>query len=413
MPVDLERKYLSHSVHNSERMSYRGCKRRWSWIFRDGYYPLSTAPPLEFGVAYHKAMETYYEPLTWELMHSSPQGKATVEQHAVNKFHDINDKQFGRAFNSGLYSGDQLDELKVMYKERSELGEGMLRYYFSYAPSMDNFKPVRVEISFELPLTDPDTSEQMYCKCQNCWLTYAKNRLPTMVPDDIYTFYQNWIGLPVTFGGRADALMEDEYGQYWLFDWKTAATIRDDDRFLDTDDQITGYCTAFYRLGVPVRGFIYHEQRKAFPIPPTENKSTRLGCRYSKNKQQATSYDLYLTTVKEHDTLAFKEGLYDDMLDYLQSEGIVFSKRKEVLRSKKELDNAYDYMCREARRMITETETYPEPGRFNCSNCAFREPCISRNQGADYLYTLNSLFEVREPYWVQNEELSSDKRYRG
>src|SRR5690348_5344256 len=53
---------LTHQLHTSERMSRRGCRRRWDWVFHGMYYPTITAKPLEFGVAYHKAMETLYDP---------------------------------------------------------------------------------------------------------------------------------------------------------------------------------------------------------------------------------------------------------------------------------------------------------------------------------------------------------------
>src|SRR4051794_31695213 len=56
---------LTHSIHTSGRKSFRGCRRRWNWIFNDYWYPRTTAKPLEFGVAFHKGMETLYEPLLW------------------------------------------------------------------------------------------------------------------------------------------------------------------------------------------------------------------------------------------------------------------------------------------------------------------------------------------------------------
>jgi hypothetical protein len=56
---------LCHEIHTSERKSFRACRRRWDWLFRGHYYPVETAKPLEFGIAYHKAMEVWYNPDTW------------------------------------------------------------------------------------------------------------------------------------------------------------------------------------------------------------------------------------------------------------------------------------------------------------------------------------------------------------
>src|ERR1700750_1328375 len=57
---------LTHSIHTSQRRSFRGCRRRHDWIFNQFYYPAVTAKPLEFGVAFHAALEVFYNPDTWD-----------------------------------------------------------------------------------------------------------------------------------------------------------------------------------------------------------------------------------------------------------------------------------------------------------------------------------------------------------
>lgn len=387
-----------HSVHNSERMSYRGCLRRWDWVFNQGYYPLTTAPPLEFGKSYHVAMEKYYNPSTWWMTKADEETRTTHQLAAIGSYTRSTREQLVAALR--MAEGPQReDELRAEYQERIDLGTGMLKYYFSLAPQLDNFTPVKTEVGFEIPLINPDTEEPLWCRCPDC-LKFD--------PDN---------GRPVTYGGRIDMLAEDPEGDYWIFDWKTAASIPDRNDFLETDDQITGYCCAFRKLGIPVKGFIYHEQRKAYPQPPKENATSRKGCRFSVNKQQATDYDTFIATVSKEDWTAFEAGFYDDFLDWLKESGPRFSRRSRQHRSPKRLENAYINMCREAMDMVAYREgkpVYPQHGRFNCSNCAFREPCIAQQSGYDYQYTLDTLYEIRPPYWLdpKRKEMSSDKSYR-
>jgi len=53
---------LVHEIHTSERGSFRGCRRRWDWIFNQNYYPKMTPKHFDFGTAFHKALETYRMP---------------------------------------------------------------------------------------------------------------------------------------------------------------------------------------------------------------------------------------------------------------------------------------------------------------------------------------------------------------
>lgn len=68
---EMVEKSLTHEIHTSERKSFRGCRRRWDWIFRGNYYPVVTAKPLEFGIAYHLAQG-----------YGSPTQSEDVEVHA-------------------------------------------------------------------------------------------------------------------------------------------------------------------------------------------------------------------------------------------------------------------------------------------------------------------------------------------
>jgi hypothetical protein len=398
---------LCHEIHTSERKSFRACRRRWDWLFRGHYYPYETAKPLEFGIAYHKAMEVWYNPNTWEA------DREAIAALAILTFEDECEAQL-KAFLKQAQVPYIESEVRADYKERVELGRGMLKYYFTnVSPVRDKgFKPVKVEIGFKVGIKHPDTGQQLYCRCDECFVKAARyySNHPEVDPTE-FTSEEDWLGLPVVYAGRIDMLAQDYHGNYWIYDWKTAAQIRADmDQHLDLDDQITSYLWALRELQVPTEGFVYVEQWKNYPQEPKQNKNRRLGCLYSVSKQQAVRYDTYLACVKENDKAAYEEGCYDEFLAWLENEGPTFDQRYQKHRTGIELDQAGINIGLEALDMIDpKLRVYPSPGRFGCSSCAFRTPCMGKNLGEDYQYALNTLYEKREHYYVRQQASTETK----
>ena len=403
---------LVHEIHTSERRSFRACRRRWDWLFREGYYPIVTAKPLEFGTAFHKAMEVYYDPKTWSW------DREVVAAMAITAFVEKCEKQKNEAIaaTGHLYlDGEQEED----YGERVELGKGMLKHYFEeLCPKLDRgWKPIEVEIGFMVAVPNPETGEEaIWCRCERCWdkWTLAQGTLGFwngMSKEEATVFSGTWNGLPVVYAGRLDMLARDENNHLWIFDWKTARSIPDDHTFLYLDDQVGSYVWALRRgLGIDVKGFVYREIRKGFPQPPKQNKVRRLGRIFSVAQNQDTDYDTYLATVSEQDKQAFEDGLYDEFLEFLKNEGIVYYSNSQIAKSPLELDEIERNIGYEALDMIDPSlRIYPSAGRFGCSFCAFREPCMEKNSGGDYQYGLDTLFEVREPYYIRNDPSTESK----
>ena len=212
-------------------------------------------------------------------------------------------------------------------------------------------------------------------------------------------------------------LAQDEDGNYWVFDWKTAARLAGkdagtDDDFMLLDDQITSYCWALWVLGFPIAGFVYAEIKKAVPEEPEPNKHIRLGRMYSVSRQIATTYEMYYRTVSENDPQAFAAGLYDDFLEFLKSpEGPKYHVRHQIKRTEIELRNAGINIWHEASEMTEPNHRiFPSPGRFACTNCAYKEPCVMMNRGEDYQYALNTLFEKRTKHYWEDRAPSTDSK---
>lgn len=414
---------LVHTLHTTTMRSYRGCRRRWSWVFRDYYYPTMTPMPLEFGVAFHYAMEYLYDPLTWH-------DKEVALQLAKVALMEKIDEQVD---NFRKHHGELDPEQEADYKSRRKLGLDMLQYYYDKVlPKYDHgFKPIKVEVKFEVPIKDPDGKE-LWCKCNDCWRRYWNHNvgkqafntwqqtLNGFVPlsERVGEFRGPWRGLPVTFGGRIDMLAEDENGEYWIFDWKTAQRIasgedhQSDDSFLLLEDQITSYCWALHVLGIDVAGFVYAEIKKAVPTEPEPLKRAYKGRLYSANKQDAYDADLYEQTVQEGDPNGYHNGLYDEFIEYLRTEGsTTFHLRHQVHRNSDELRSAGYNIWLQAKEMTSpDLPIYPSPGRFACKGCAFQEPCLGTNRGEDVQYYLDSMYEKRNKHYYEDAPPSTDKR---
>jgi len=413
---------LTHSIHTSERKSFRGCRRRWDWISRQFYYPTVTARPLEFGVAFHAAMERYYE--FYLGLFTNPDPDAAL-QLALAEFKKVTKEQKSKyiKLNSGIDP-----EMEEDYKDRVETGEAMLNYYFkNLAPIHDKgLKPLKVEIKFEVPIANPYTGEQdLWCKCDWCWRRYWRHinqARPTLfgVPYTEDITKQTWEGLPVTYGGRIDILFEDELGQLWIGDWKTAARLsgtETSDEYLWNDDQITAYVWALRFIGFNVAGFIYAEIKKAVPEEPEPLKVTRLGRLFSVSKNINTTWEMYENTVKENDPSAYANGLYTDFIEYLKVDGPQFHRRHMVTRNDEECVQAGINIWKEAKEMTNpDILIYPNQGRFHCkglsasSGCAFWEPCLAKNRGEDVQYALDTMYQKLDRHYWETAEPTTDKR---
>jgi hypothetical protein len=388
---------LTHEIHTSERKSFRACRRRWDWIWRENYYPFMTAKPLEFGIAFHKAMETWYEPSTWKS------DREFVLNLTVTAFIRSCEEQKKKALEEQDLPALE-DEVEQDYQERFNLGIGMLGYYCTVvSPKIDqDWTPVKVEISFIVPIPNPETGDPyIWCSCKRC-----QEKINNAGGPEVLGTYS----LPVTYAGRLDALFEDRRGRLWIADWKTALQLMKDEEWLELDDQVGSYVWALNKLKLPVAGFIYREQRKGFPQAPQENKQRRLGRLFSVNANQQTDYDTYLETVYTRDRGVYEAGLYNEFLEMLRNESIEFYSNHQVAKTPEQLQSIEYNIGLEALDMLEpDLRIYPSAGRFGCSFCAFRTPCIEKNSQHDYKYALDTMYERREHYYVRTQPSTESK----
>lgn len=381
-----------HEIHNSERKSFRGCRRRWNWAYREGIVPIDTEERFDFGIAFHRGMETFYTPEAWKTTDSDEKAAAALESFLL-------ECELQRRRYLETHKLTELpQEVDDNFRNRLDLGAGMLAYHAKYVhPKEDDwFRPVAVEIPFEVPLLDPDRPGNLL-RCTSspfCGQNHSNDR----TNDDSI----------VVYAGRVDALMEDVKwgGGYWIWDHKTAATLANDEEFLQLDDQVGGYCWALsIKLNLAIKGFIYAECRKDFPRQPRLLKRTQKGCQFSTAKTQATSIEIFEPYVAKHDPEAFLRGCYDEYLDYLRGSGAtLFSQRFTVIKTDLEQENIGENIAIEAADMVdSKLRIYPNVSRFHCKPCKYREPCHSMFLGEDVDYLLggDNFTQTDRRYWME------------
>lgn len=379
---------MPHEIHTSERRSFRGCRRRWNWAYREGFVPEQPPKPLEFGIAFHMGMEAFYEPSRWTTTSVNDKIQIAVEvftQECISQ----RDKYLENTNQAHLDSAQGDD-----YMERVELGAGMfLNYGLTVHTRFDDWiEPVYVEVPFTVPIQHPERDEPLRClNSPHCGQSHSND--PTS--DDSL----------VVFSGRVDAIMKDKrYGGYLIWDHKTAASLAPNDDFLQLDDQVGSYPWALSTvLGIDVRGFIYQEIRKDYPRPPDPLKKKWGGRLFSTNKQQATTAAIFVPHVKMHDPEGFADSKYDDYIQYLHSdEAPKFHQRFTVIKSDRELYEIGRNISLEAADMVEPNlRIYPAVGRFTCTSCAFRQPCLGTFMGEDVDYLFETQYlQTNRRYWM-------------
>jgi hypothetical protein len=368
----------THEQHTSEDRSFRSCRQRWDWAYRQGYVPDRRQKALENGIVFHEGLQVFYTPETWETTTAEEKLQASIDTI-------VRCCEEQRAFFLSLSNQEKLafpdgDD----YSDRIDLLIEMMTWYArNVHPEQDNwFRPVMVEVAFQVPLTDPQTGEQLYCSNPGTQPGQCGQNHP--------------VGAPVTFDGRVDMIIEDKlYGGYFAWDHKTAGILMTEDKVLHLDEQVLGYMWALRdSLGIDVRGFLYCEYRKDYPKPPELLTRRYKGKLFSTTKDQPTTYSIFKAWVEKYDPEGYNEGCYKEYLDFLRSkDATVFHKRWTILKTPTELANAGRDIANQAAEMVDpRLRIYRSANKMQCKTCPYYQPCRGQLAGEDYLYSLNTLF---------------------
>jgi hypothetical protein len=192
-------------VRNSEVQTWKTCRHRWAWTYRDERQAAQAAGALRFGSLIHAALAAYYPP----GRKRGPAPWDTYEQEYYAQATEQRDRGFD------VFS----DEAWV---NALDLGVGMLHGYVArYQDEDQEYEVISSEQTFQLPVRVPE---------QRTWLEEDKAALvlPPFTFKAVGTFDGVWRHLP---SGRLlfkehktctaislDGLpMDEQAGMYWTY----------------------------------------------------------------------------------------------------------------------------------------------------------------------------------------------------
>jgi PD-(D/E)XK nuclease superfamily len=381
-------------IYGSVVKSFQTCRLKYHWQFLQGYSPIVTAEALEFGSAFHAGMEALFDPYTWDM--------PLIEAYRRAKAVFVGRCEQQRQRYLSMIEAYQLDpQQEVDVTNRIELGCGMLR---KVARTVDRkkYRPASVEEEAFAQVVD-EKDEPLFCQCDECWKKYMAAWPGAPLLDHRYA-REAWVGLPVFYGVRIDAVLVDQDGGYWIVDWKSASQLLQDPLILELDGQIASYGWALIQsLNLDFKGFHYVQIRKDVAHPPKLLLHPRLGRWYSTAKNQRTDFLIASTTFKKGDPEAYEAGLYSEYLEYLRTDGPKFIMWHTVYKTDRQLKTIGNDLYMAIADMLDNPKIYAESG-FHCRFCAFQLPCLERQSGEDYQYLLDNEYEQRGLYYILERE---------
>lgn len=406
-PPTIPDKYEVIPIHNSDRGSFRRCRRYWDWssparhnlTIRADVYGIN--PPLFFGTGIHYALENYYNPLLkrdpvesfktwWDIQWRG--GEVTPEW--LDKVYDLNPVAVASHphYEATLYKIKGLEEIlpdpnKEEFDELFELGVSMMQHYKEYAERMDGFEVVATEHTFSIPVWDYEN---------DCILMAIDHReeSPNVGKE-----------LEVHARGRMDAMTVSPTDKFGIIDHKTAQSIGEEYFVkLEQDEQCTAYLYAaqveanYYDLphkGQPFEEVLYNVLRKAVPRPPTVLKT---GMFSVDRLNESTTYEILTDWIARNLPGVALSDKQQGYVDYLREVGDEqFFIRRHVRRNQHELAAAGYHLYLETMDMMRNPRIYPnKTNDWKCRNCQFRPPCLAKDSGADWQSLIKDNYSVNK-----------------
>lgn len=336
-------------IRTSDRIMYKRCRRRWGWQshMRGNLGSKQNAGPLWYGSGFHFALEDFHGARRFPT--------------AVEAFLAYVDATYNTNFRS----------LPADWQELRELGIGMLGYY------------------------------------ENEWLQ-SRPPLRTFIYDGVPQVEVNFrIDIPfdgrpygydrVVYSGTLDRVIEDDYGQLWIVEYKTAKNIQT--MHYAHDSQVSAYCWAGNHLygDRKIAGVIYQQHRKDIPQAPkilaNGSVSVSKDMLTTHQRYRSTLIDLYgsvrkapLKNVEFLNELCKKEDV-----DYDK-----FIRRDRIERNEHACSAEGVKILMEVEEMLNPNlPLYPNPQRDCVYLCSFSGACASLDDGSDWEQELEALFEPR------------------
>jgi len=330
---------LSHE----ERAAFKRCRRAWDLgaSGRRNLMPRATVELPDPDRLIRDAMAVYYFPGMWDW------SRGVVLPLVDQAF----DKSLAK---QAAHRGP---EIPTGVDSVASLAKQLLHAYTQWAPEVDRFGPVLVEVDYQADLTDPDTGE---------------NGLFT--PGGHHLRYQ----------GRIDLLAVDEHDAYWIVRHHVVKEWTPLDA-LERDEEAVAACWAWeqFYIGMEIAGTIHNEMRMPSrgPVdprgmdPPTGAARARGGVAQHVGSGGGRS-------IPQHRRLYARASEPVDFERVEHDTGPLF-RRTWIRRPRPEVAQAGRQLATEAREIFaTDVAVYPSPSEA-CHRCPFSAPCVALYEGRD------------------------------
>lgn len=336
---------MDYRVSAQERAAFKRCRRQWDLgsVNRQNLEPLEP-PPVDLGRAIRDALAVYYYPGMWDW-----QGAIVLP---------LVRKAFMRSIAAAPPSEQRLVDL--------DLGTELLERYFEWAPSLDDFGPLKIETDVEALVPD------------------IRERDRGLLAAD---------GRKVLYTERVAMVAADGADEYWVVLHCVVPEWRDVESLL-LDEAAIAACWAWEQtyLGMDVAGTIHNEMLISPPDPlgpaPGETRTGRAD-RGGYSQNEPSGGGRALPQLPRPERLESRPST----VDRVEQETAGPLRRTRIRRSRTEIDGAGEQIGVEVLDMLgPKLPLYPTPSPRHCPDCAFVTPCLAMTQGNDPSLDLASGF---------------------
>lgn len=336
---------MDYRVSAQERAAYKRCRRQWDFgsVHRQRLQSIDPVP-LDLNQAVRDALAVYYYPGMWDW-------QTAIVLPLVRK-------AFMRSIAAAPPSAERMAGL--------DGGTELLERYFEWAPSLDSFGPLKIEVDVEAMVPDirePDRG--------------------LLAPD----------GRKVLYTERVAMVAADAADEYWIVVHSVVPQWLETDALL-LDEAAIAACWAWEQtyLGMDVAGTIHNEVLRSPPADlgpaPAETRTGRPGRGgYSQNEPSGGGRSVPQT----------------QRLDRLDSRPVTVQRldqevsgpirRTRIRRGRGEIEAAARQIGTEVLEMLRpDLPLYPTPSDRHCPKCRFLAPCLTMTEGADPVLDLASRY---------------------
>lgn len=374
------------AMHTHDLISFKDCRRKWQWSSPFGLH-LQPKPTVSYDENGNQITN-----VNQHLWYGSAMHFALEDFEGSKKFASITE-----AFDA-FVEAHLMEERPSNWEELVDVGHKLFDFL---GPWLEENKDWKVVWQDGKPLTEVKFSLILSPLC-HYKKVYKDGHIEVMFPaedspgyyatDDGYSRPEvleenGWEYVEIVAHGTFDAIVEDEYGNWYVLDYKSAKAFDVDKLALDQQVSFYSWAASQY-FQKPVEGFVYVQITKNPPHAPTITKTG-----VSTAKTQRTTKKLYMETcIAEYgDNIPAKNLEFYETIDESNFVNVQWVERTQIHQ-----ENFYKQIIQQGLELLNPNlPIYPNP-TMDCKwKCPFRTVCIAQEEGADWQYLLTEMFEER------------------